>query len=150
MTGLITPEELRRIADEKEMAAAREALEKRKKVEDEHHQMRDAFLSQDIHPEVFERVSRVVKSAAERGERRCWRCASRASIARTAGDQQRRAALAGHPDRLRQARPRVLAEGASAQGLQSPRPDHGFPRRRAGRRRHLPLVVTYTESTAPQ
>jgi hypothetical protein len=70
MTGnLITPEELRRIADEKEMAAAREALEKKKKVEDEHHQVREAFMSQDVHPEVFERVSRVVKSAAERGER---------------------------------------------------------------------------------
>jgi hypothetical protein len=26
-------------------------------------------MTQDIHPEVFERVSRVVKSAAERGER---------------------------------------------------------------------------------
>jgi hypothetical protein len=66
---LISPEELRRIADEKEMAAAREALEKKRKADDEHHQVREAFMSQDIHPEVFERVSRVVKSAAERGER---------------------------------------------------------------------------------
>ena len=67
--GLITPDELRRIADEKELEKAREALEKKRKVEDEQHHLRDAFMSQDLHPEVFERVSRVVKSAAERGER---------------------------------------------------------------------------------
>jgi hypothetical protein len=51
------------------MAQARELLEKQRKVEDERHHLRDAFMTQDIHPEVFERVSRVVKSAAERGER---------------------------------------------------------------------------------
>jgi hypothetical protein len=67
--GVISPDELRRIADEKEMEKAREALEKRRKAEDEQHHVRDAFMSQDLHPEVFERVSRVVKSAAERGER---------------------------------------------------------------------------------
>ena len=66
--GLITPDELRRIADEKEMERAREALEKKRKVEDEQHHLRDAFMSQELHPQVFERVSRVVKSAAERGE----------------------------------------------------------------------------------
>jgi hypothetical protein len=68
-TNLITPDELRRLAEEKEMAQARELLEKQRKVEDERHHLRDAFMTQDIHPEVFERVSRVVKSAAERGER---------------------------------------------------------------------------------
>lgn len=68
-TDLITPDELRRIADDKEMEKAREALEKKRKADDERHRFRDAFMSQDIHPEVFERVSRVVKSAAERGER---------------------------------------------------------------------------------
>jgi hypothetical protein len=56
--GLITPEELRRIADEQEMAKAREALDKKRKTDDEHHQMREAFMSREIHPEVFERVSR--------------------------------------------------------------------------------------------
>jgi hypothetical protein len=68
-TDLITPEELKRITEEKEMAKAREALEKQRKVEGERDHLRDAFMAQQIHPEVFERVSRVVKSAAERGER---------------------------------------------------------------------------------
>jgi hypothetical protein len=67
--GLITPDELRRITDEKEMAKAREALEKKRKADEAQHEIREAFMSRDIHPEVFERVSRVVKSAAERGER---------------------------------------------------------------------------------
>ncbi|HEX2478309.1 MAG TPA: hypothetical protein VHK45_03460 [Geminicoccaceae bacterium] len=66
---LITPDELRRIADDKEMEKARELLEKQRKVEDERHHLRDAFMTQEIHSDVFERVSRIVKSAAERGER---------------------------------------------------------------------------------
>ena len=33
------------------------------------HRLHDAFMARDIHPEVFERVSLVVKGAAERGER---------------------------------------------------------------------------------
>lgn len=67
--GLITPDQLRRFAEEKEMEKVREALEKQRKVEDDRHHLREAFMAQEIHPEVFERVSRVVKSAAERGER---------------------------------------------------------------------------------
>jgi hypothetical protein len=67
--GMITPDELRRIAEEKEMAQLREALEKKRKADEAQDQVREAFMARDIHPEVFERVSRVVKSAAERGER---------------------------------------------------------------------------------
>jgi hypothetical protein len=67
--GLITPDELRRIAEEKEMAQVREALEKKRKIDDERHQLHDAFMAQEIHPDVFERVTRAVKSAAEGGER---------------------------------------------------------------------------------
>jgi hypothetical protein len=67
--GMITPDQLRRIAEEKEMAQLREALDKKRKADEAQDQVREAFLSREIHPEVFERVSRVVKSAAERGER---------------------------------------------------------------------------------
>lgn len=66
---LITPDELRRLTEEKEMEKAKEALEKQRKVDDDRHHLRDAFMAQEIHPDVFERVSRVVKGAAERGER---------------------------------------------------------------------------------
>jgi hypothetical protein len=67
--GLITPDQLRKIAEEKEMAQLREALEKKRKADEAQDQVRDAFMAQDIHPDVFERVSRVVKGAAGRGER---------------------------------------------------------------------------------
>jgi hypothetical protein len=68
-SGLIAPEQLRRIAEEKEMAQMREALEKKRKADDERQQLRDAFMSREIHPDVFERVSKVVRATAERGER---------------------------------------------------------------------------------
>ena len=67
--GMITPDQLRQITDEKEKEKLQEALEKKRKVDDEHHQLRDAFMAREIHPEVFERVSKVVRGAAERGER---------------------------------------------------------------------------------
>jgi hypothetical protein len=67
--GLIMPDELRRITEEKEMARVSEALEKKRKIDDERHQLHDAFMAQEIHPDVFERVTRAVKSAAEGGER---------------------------------------------------------------------------------
>jgi hypothetical protein len=66
---LITPDQLRKIAEEKEMAQLHEALEKKRKADAERHHLHDAFMSQDVSPDVFERVSRVVKNAAERGER---------------------------------------------------------------------------------
>jgi hypothetical protein len=67
--GLIKPDELKHIADEIEMAKAREALEKKRKVDHERDEFRDSFMSRDIHPDVFSRVSRLVKGAAERGQR---------------------------------------------------------------------------------
>jgi N-acetylglucosamine kinase-like BadF-type ATPase len=67
--GLITPDQLRRIAEQKEMEAAREALEKKRKADEDHDHLRDAFMAREIHPEVFERLSKVVRAAAERGER---------------------------------------------------------------------------------
>ena len=65
--GLITPDQLRRIAEEKETAQVREALEKKRKADEERHGLHDAFMAQDIHPEVFERVSRVVKGCRRTG-----------------------------------------------------------------------------------
>jgi hypothetical protein len=66
---MITPDELRRIAEEKEMAQLREALEKKRKADEERHHLHDAFMAEEIVPDVFERASRMVKGAAERGER---------------------------------------------------------------------------------
>jgi hypothetical protein len=69
MSGVISPGELRRIAEQKEMEELQKALEKKRKMDAEHDNLREAFMTRDINPEVFERVERVVKGAAERGER---------------------------------------------------------------------------------
>jgi hypothetical protein len=65
---LITPEELRRIAEEQDMAKAREGLEKQRKAEEERHHLREAFMARDLEVDVMDRLSRAVKGAAERGE----------------------------------------------------------------------------------
>jgi hypothetical protein len=67
--GMITPDELRRIAEEQEMAQLREALEKKRKADGERHHLHDAFMAEELVLDVFERASRMVKGAAERGER---------------------------------------------------------------------------------
>ena len=67
--GLITPDQLRRITEQKETDLAREAIEKKRKADQERDQLRESFMSRDLHPDVYDRVSRAVKSAAERGER---------------------------------------------------------------------------------
>ena len=68
-TGLISPDELRHITEEKEMEQMREALEKKRKIDDEGHQFHDTFMHQEVRPDALERVSALVRGAAERGER---------------------------------------------------------------------------------
>jgi cyclopropane fatty-acyl-phospholipid synthase-like methyltransferase len=67
--GLIRPDELRKITEDKEMAELRQALEHRKKVEAEQKDVYQAFLNQHVHPEAKARVSAAVRRAAERGEK---------------------------------------------------------------------------------
>jgi len=69
MPGVISPDELRRIAEQKETEELQKALEKKRKIDHERDEFRESFMHRDIHPEVLDRVSRVVKGAAERGER---------------------------------------------------------------------------------
>jgi hypothetical protein len=67
--GLIRPEELRKITEDKEMAELRQVLEHKKKVEAEHKDVYQAFLNQHVHPEAKARVTLAVRRAAERGEK---------------------------------------------------------------------------------
>ena len=70
--GLITPDELRRITAEKEMEKMREALEKKRRMDEERHHFHDTFMHRDIprdDPNALKRFSALVRGAAERGER---------------------------------------------------------------------------------
>ena len=67
--GMIKPEDLRQITEDKEMAELRQALEHKKKVEAEQKDVYQAFLNQHVHPEAKARVTLAVRRAAERGEK---------------------------------------------------------------------------------
>jgi hypothetical protein len=67
--GLISPDELRKITEDKEMAELRQALEHKKTIEAEQKDVYQAFLNQHVHPEAKARVTAAVRRAAERGEK---------------------------------------------------------------------------------
>ena len=67
--GIITPDELNKLQDEKDTAAVREALEKKQRAEHEQHDLHEAFMSRKIGPEAFERFNTAVRKAAEDGRR---------------------------------------------------------------------------------
>ena len=69
MAGLIKPTELNKIAEDIEMAKVKEALAKKRTVEDEQRQMREAFMARDLRPDVRDRLATVLKRAAEQGVR---------------------------------------------------------------------------------
>ena len=68
MSDLIKPSDLQKVAAEKEMARAREIAEAEKRRADERHQLQQAFMDRQLHPDVKTRVSTALRAAAERGE----------------------------------------------------------------------------------
>ena len=64
---LITPNDLRKISDEHEMAMLRETLEREKKHQKDQETLRDAFMNQHLRPDAKERFTRAVRDAAARG-----------------------------------------------------------------------------------
>jgi hypothetical protein len=68
MDEIIKPGDLQKVAVEKEIARAREVAEADKRRADERHQLQEAFMSRQLHPDVKARVSTALRAAAERGE----------------------------------------------------------------------------------
>ena len=66
---VLTPEELRKIWEERQMADARASLAKLRKEEEEHKRMREAFMTEEITPQAMERVMTSLRRAAEGGKR---------------------------------------------------------------------------------
>lgn len=69
MVDLLKPGDLRKIADDLDMAKAKTMLEHMKAEEAERDSLREAFLSREIHPQVKERVNTAIRRAAEQGNR---------------------------------------------------------------------------------
>ena len=69
MADLLKPDDLRKIADDLDMAKAKKMLEHMKADEAERDSLREAFNSREIHPQVKERVNTAIRRAAEQGHR---------------------------------------------------------------------------------
>lgn len=67
MSGLVTPAELKKIAEEKEAAKLREALERKRAHDEEERRMREEFMSREPRPDALERFNAFIKRAAENG-----------------------------------------------------------------------------------
>ena len=66
---LISPDELRRITEAKEMAELKKLLARKRKIEKDADALYKEFMQREIRPDAKQRLSGVVRAAAERGER---------------------------------------------------------------------------------
>jgi len=64
---LLGPGDLRAVTNEAEMAKAKLLLERKNRLKTEQDELREAFMSRDIHPQVMDRVNNAVRRAAEDG-----------------------------------------------------------------------------------
>jgi hypothetical protein len=67
MGGLLRPEDLMQISSDAEMVKMDDARRDREKKAQQQKELRDAFMSRQIHPEVFDRINRAVRIAADQG-----------------------------------------------------------------------------------
>lgn len=68
MTGFLKPDDLRMITSDAEMAKVDEERRLKQLKEKEAIELREAFLSRDIHPQAIERVNKAVSIAAKNGQ----------------------------------------------------------------------------------
>lgn len=66
---LLRPRDLNEITSDVEMKKMDEEREQKQKRERQQRELREAFMSRDIHPEVMDRLNRVIRVAAELGQR---------------------------------------------------------------------------------
>jgi hypothetical protein len=70
MSGLLRPNDLNQISSDAEMAKMDEERQYKKKKEVQEQELHEAFLSREIHPEVFDRINNAVRIAAKNGKQR--------------------------------------------------------------------------------
>lgn len=68
MATFLSPDQLKKIHDDAEMAKAREALEKKRTLDQTAADLKRAFESREIAPQAIDRINTAVRAAAERGE----------------------------------------------------------------------------------
>jgi len=70
--GLLTPDQLRQMSQEAEMAKAREAIAKAEKAEKEQAELHEAFMKWEIGNDALERVMKLVQRSALDGEHKVF------------------------------------------------------------------------------
>ena len=66
---IVTPAELKKLQEERDVAATREAMEKMRRAKQEQQALHDAFMKDKIGPAAIERFNSAVSKAAEQGQR---------------------------------------------------------------------------------
>ena len=64
---IVKPTDLKKIANDMEMAKAKEALERHRKEQEEESKVRQDFMERELRPDAFERFNNWVRRAAEQG-----------------------------------------------------------------------------------
>jgi hypothetical protein len=67
MSDLLSPKDLKKIADDIDMERAKKALAKLQAKEKEKEELEQVFMHKEIHPEASKRINNAVKRAAEQG-----------------------------------------------------------------------------------
>jgi hypothetical protein len=68
-TTLLRPQDLNEIISDAEMKKMEEERQRKQKREREQRELREAFMSRDVHPEVMDRLNKVIRVAAEQGHK---------------------------------------------------------------------------------
>src|SRR5262245_45436457 len=68
MAGLLRPDDLNQIASDAEMEKMDEERRLKERKARDQQELREAFLSRDVHPQVFERINNAVRVAAKNGQ----------------------------------------------------------------------------------
>lgn len=66
---LLRPQDLNEIISDAEMKKMEEERQRKQKREREQRELREAFMARDIHPEVMDRLNKVIRIAAEQGHK---------------------------------------------------------------------------------
>ena len=64
---LLTPGDLKAIAEKVHMAKVQEQFDRVRKEQEEQRAIHEAFMSRDVHPEAMDRLNTAIKRAAEQG-----------------------------------------------------------------------------------
>src|SRR5689334_18372914 len=67
MSGLLHPNDLKQISSDAEMAKMDEEQRAKQRKEEQQAQLRETFMSREIHPEAIERINKAVRIAAQHG-----------------------------------------------------------------------------------